>query len=712
MMDILKLAGTYEFVFTTHDPTTGELVDVDGDSFTTVTYENAVDGSMYSPAITQVKDEHAADVTGTYRCVVVATGANGFETGKRYNVVATYAIGGVTQSAPVATFKLLTYDMDDIMAMIGTAVALDGGSATIAGMLTKMADDNGGASFNAEFDSLNKISDALDVVDGNVDDIETLLNTVDGKIDTIDGNVDDIETLLGAVDGKIDTIDGNVDDIETAIGTPVVLDHHLASIAGMLTAMADNNNGTDFACATDSLHEQSNQLATIDGNVDDIETLAGSIDGKVDNIYIDTQRVDGLIEDDGHGADRFTAKALEEAPSSGGGTTAQEVWEYVVTGLEPAGSSGDIIADTLANIGAPVALDGGTATLAGMLTKMADDNNGADFNSEFDSLNKISNALNVVDGNVDDIETLLGTVDGKIDTISGNVDDIETAIGTPVALDGGAATLGGMLTKIADDNGGADYDATTDSLHKISGAVGDVYTDTQRVDGLIEDDGHGLDRFTAKALEEAPTGATASEVWEYTPTGLEPANSTAEKLTEAHANIGTPVALDGGAATVGGMLVKIADDNAGGDFDATTDSLHEIAAAISGSTITVDDIWNESLTTHLTPGTTGNAVSRTLFHPEPIFSKTAAETLIITLDRTQRLMIKNAPPTSQIKIEVKDKNGMKITNMAYFDAGRKTVHISGGSITNSPFTITLIIDAIDPAYDWEKIIGTLIVETL
>lgn len=40
---------------------------------------------------------------------------------------------------------------------IGTGVAMDGGTATIAGMLTKMADDNGGATFNAGNDSLNKI---------------------------------------------------------------------------------------------------------------------------------------------------------------------------------------------------------------------------------------------------------------------------------------------------------------------------------------------------------------------------------------------------------------------------------------------------------------------------------------------------------------------------------------------------------------------------
>jgi hypothetical protein len=61
---------------------------------------------------------------------------------------------------------------------------------------------------------ISGVKNKVDTVDGNVDDIETLLNTVDGKVDVIDGNVDDIETLLNTVDGKVDTIDTVVDRIE------------------------------------------------------------------------------------------------------------------------------------------------------------------------------------------------------------------------------------------------------------------------------------------------------------------------------------------------------------------------------------------------------------------------------------------------------------------------------------------------------------------
>lgn len=143
----------------------------------------------------------------------------------------------------------------------------------------------------------------------------------------------------------------------------------------------------------------------------------------------------------------------------------------------------------LNNIGTPVALDGGALTIAAMLTKMADDNGGVDFDATNDSLNKISDAIAV--GSVDwsalereNIRNALG-IDGTktaptggygrignpaID-LSADIAAISSKIGTPVALDGGSVTIAAMLTKMADDNGGADFDATDDSLNKISDAI-------------------------------------------------------------------------------------------------------------------------------------------------------------------------------------------------------------------------------------------------
>jgi len=51
---------------------------------------------------------------------------------------------------------------------------------------------------------------------------------------------------------------------------------------------------------------------------------------------------------------------------------------------------------------------------------------------------------------------------------------LEATLGSPVALDSAAATIAAMLVKLADDNGGADFDATSDSQKALADALGNV----------------------------------------------------------------------------------------------------------------------------------------------------------------------------------------------------------------------------------------------
>jgi hypothetical protein len=65
--------------------------------------------------------------------------------------------------------------------------------------------------------------------------------------------------------------------------------------------------------------------------------------------------------------------------------------------------------------------------------------------------------------------------------------------------------------------------------------------------------------------------------------------------------IGVPVALDGGNASLSGMLAKMADDAGGSSFDATTDSLHEIASSVSSIPApgdVADAVWDEAAAGH------------------------------------------------------------------------------------------------------------------
>lgn len=91
--------------------------------------------------------------------------------------------------------------------LIGTPVALDSGTATIAGMLTKMADDNGGADFDAGTDSLQELKDSLATASDIVDEWETQsqasatgfqvnVKEVNGTAQTANDNGADINAIL------------------------------------------------------------------------------------------------------------------------------------------------------------------------------------------------------------------------------------------------------------------------------------------------------------------------------------------------------------------------------------------------------------------------------------------------------------------------------------------------------------------------------------
>jgi hypothetical protein len=67
--------------------------------------------------------------------------------------------------------------------------------------------------------------------------------------------------------------------------------------------------------------------------------------------------------------------------------------------------------------------------------------------------------------------TLVGSFGAFIQTLA-----LAATLGVPVSLDGGSVDISGMLKKLADDNGGASYDATTDSQRALASAVASVPT--------------------------------------------------------------------------------------------------------------------------------------------------------------------------------------------------------------------------------------------
>jgi len=176
------------------------------------------------------------------------------------------------------------------------------------------------------------------------------------------------------------------------------------------------------------------------------------------------------------------------------------------------------------------------------------------------SLTTIEGKIDTVDGNVDAIlvdtgttlPATLTTIEGKIDTVDTNVDSVLEDTGTTLpatltTIEGKVDTVDTNVDAVLvdtqrvdgliEDSGGDRF--TTKALEQaaagsglsaqevrdamklaptvgapaagsVDEALDDIYTDTQRVDGLIEDDSG--DQYTAKALSQAPGGAVATDV--------------------------------------------------------------------------------------------------------------------------------------------------------------------------------------------------------
>jgi hypothetical protein len=154
-------------------------------------------------------------------------------------------------------------------------------------------------------------------------------------------------------------------------------------------------------------------------------------------------------------------------------------------------------------IGTPVAFDGGTADLAGNLKKIADNSNGTAYVASSDSLHTRPSGGLTAQQTRDAmaLATSATIIEGSIDD---KIDDLDEKVGTPVALSGGSATLGSMLTKMADNSGGSAYTASSDSMHTKTGS-GLTAQQTRDAMGLTPTDNNGQANGLDYKLNNIPT---------------------------------------------------------------------------------------------------------------------------------------------------------------------------------------------------------------
>ena len=124
-----------------------------------------------------------------------------------YHIITHYQAAGAPADTDPAVYEEYGYWSGSVWSSdsdkIGTPVALDGGLATIAGMLTKMVDDNDGADYNAARESLKDLRDRGDLAWATgVGATPTAVYTIDSIVRTV-GDDD------GGTDADVDVVDGS-----------------------------------------------------------------------------------------------------------------------------------------------------------------------------------------------------------------------------------------------------------------------------------------------------------------------------------------------------------------------------------------------------------------------------------------------------------------------------------------------------------------------
>lgn len=216
------------------------------------------------------------------------------------------------------------------------------GDAVAGSVVKEIADNAGGSSLTVQ-----------DIVDGVWDEARSAhtdagsfgqgVASVQGNVT---GSVGSVSGAVGSVTGNVGgNVTGSVGSVTGAVGS---VTGNVGGTVNGLTSTAQGNVRTAVGLASANLDTQ---LSTIDSEI-------GTIDTVVDAIKVTTDKLDDTLEDDG-GTFRFTANALEEAPSGGGGTdwdadertAIRTILGIPASGTTPDTPSDGVLADILEDTG-------------------------------------------------------------------------------------------------------------------------------------------------------------------------------------------------------------------------------------------------------------------------------------------------------------------------------------------------------------------------
>lgn len=356
-----KIDDPIVFVVTTHTPSTGAATDADA-----VPSYHVYEDETSTPLITGTMALlNGANTVGFYSEQITLSAANGFEKGKSYSIYITATVGGVTG---------VTYRNFQIEAEVdsNSVSNLNANVITAASIATDAIDaDALAASALAEINA--EVDTALADYDAPTSaELVSEINSVQSDIAAVQADTDNIQTRLPAslVSGRMDASVGAMASgvvTAAAIATDAIDADALAA-----DAIAEINATVDTALADYDAPTSAELVSEINSVQSDIAALnnlsAAQVNAEVDSA-IETYHLDHLlatdydpankpgvatallnemVENDG-GVSRYTANALEQAPTGGSAPTASEiadaVWDEDATAHQTQGTFGQAIGD-------------------------------------------------------------------------------------------------------------------------------------------------------------------------------------------------------------------------------------------------------------------------------------------------------------------------------------------------------------------------------
>lgn len=476
--------------------------------------------------------------------------ANGV-TNRAVHFVAVDATDGYTRETGLSGFTV-DYEIDDDgRAQMTTPTVAEVDSTNMPGVYRLDIDESGMTTIvdagvddaelilHIEHASMRTVNIAIEIYRPKITAGETLTVAADGLADvnvvewagtdvTGDGDWAELQTDVDAIlvdtgttlQAELDGIQADTEDIQSKIGTP-------SDMGGGATLAANNTDmgGATFNASTDTLEAIRNRLVDVETDTQDIQSrlpaalVSGRIDASVGAMAAGVVTA-AAIATDAIDADALAADAIAEINAT------------VDTALS------DYDAPTKAELDAGLAAlnDPTAAAIADAVWDEATTGHvtagtfGEQLKTDVDAILADTNELQT-----DDYPTTLAAMDAKLDTIDNFLDTEVAAIledtGTTIPAQISA------LNNISAAEVNAEVDAAIETYHldHLLAATYDPASKPGAADALlnelVESDA-GVSRFTANALEQAPTGGSA-------PSAADIADAVLDEALSGHTTAGT-----------------------------------------------------------------------------------------------------------------------------------------------------------------------------